>query len=433
MATDQLSGVYSPVPESLDENQVRLQAMARAVAGSRTKEGDKGADEEEDLLEEFKTRDPKRGFAGLRVVLGDHPILSSFLLFIPLGIASPFFDLPEWVVFTLNFFSILPMAWLIGKATEDLATRTGEALGALLNATFGNVVEMLLCIAGIRQDNIAVVQCTLVGSILSNMLLVMGSSFLWAGYNNPPPRRLTYSKVGAGAQSTLMLLSVLGLALPTVYAYLLPEDEAILDISRGCSTLLLVVYVQYLFFQLKTHKEAFETPAADEDDEEEEADMDVATATVVLAVCTVLTAFCTDCLIDSIKGTMEEFKISTEFIGVILLPIIGNAAEHYTAITVAGQNKMDLSLGVAVGSSCQMALMVTPFTVLVGWVLDKPMTLDFHPFQVTVLLLSVLLVANVLRDGESNWLEGSMLCTAYCAIALIYYFSDSLTMPAAVV
>lgn len=399
--------------------------MARAVSGS----GAPPKDDEDDLLEEFKPHDRNKGCAGFKFVIVNHPILSSFLVFIPLGIASTFCEWPKWVIFTLNFFSILPMAWLIGKSTEDLASHTGEALGALLNATFGNVVEMLLCIAGIRQGNIAVVQCTLVGSILSNMLLVMGTSFLWGGYNNPPPKRLTYSKVGAGAQSSLMLLAVLGLILPTVYNYLMPGEQAILDISRGCSTLLLLVYFQYLIFQLKTHRDAFETPDEEGSDEEEEADMDVPTSIVVLAICTVLTAFCSDLLIDSIRGTMDQFNISAEFIGVIILPIIGNAAEHYTAIVVAGQNKMDLSLGVAVGSSCQMALMVTPFTVLVGWVLDKPMSLDFHPFQVTVLLLAVLIVANVLKDGESNWLEGSMLCTAYCAIALIYYFSESMSLP----
>merc|ERR1712107_100143 len=132
----------------------------------------------------------------------------------------------------------------------------------------------------------------------------------------------------------------------------------------------------------------------------------------------------TEYLITSIQGTVHRWKVSKEFIGIVILPIIGNAAEHYTAIIVAGRDKMDLSLGIAVGSSCQMALLVTPFTVLVGWWCDRPMSLDFHPFQVTVLLCAVLIVANVLQDGSSNWLEGSMLATAYISIATIYYFED---------
>merc|ERR1711865_366791 len=145
---------------------------------------------------------------------------------------------------------------------------------------------------------------------------------------------------------------------------------------------------------------------------------------MVLATCTVLTAFCADYLIHSIRGAIISWNVSKEFIGIVVLPIIGNAAEHYTAIIVAYKDQMDLSLGVAVGSSCQMALLVTPFTVLVGWGCDRPMSLDFHPFQVTVLLCAVLIVANVLQDGSSNWLEGSMLTTAYASIAVIYYFED---------
>lgn len=313
------------------------------------------------------------------------------------------------------------MAWLIGKSTEDLAQFTGEAMGGLLNATFGNIVEMLLCVAGIRHDHIAVVQCTLVGSILSNLLLVLGSSFLWGGYNHPPAQK--FSIVGAGAQSSLLLLAVLGILLPTSYSLLVPGEQALLEISRGSSVLMLLIYVQYLVFQMYTHKDLFES--GEDGDDDEEGDMDCCTATVVLACCTVLTAACSEFLIQSIEGTIEAWDVSKEFIGIVVLPIIGNAAEHYTAIIVAGQNKMDLSLGVAVGSSCQMALFVTPFTVLVGWMMDKPMDLNFHPFQVTVLLISVLIVANVLKDGESNWLEGSMLCTAFFAIAMIYFCEDA--------
>merc|ERR1719230_1351394 len=148
-------------------------------------------------------------------------------------------------------------------------------------------------------------------------------------------------------------------------------------------------------------------------------------AAALLFVCTIVTAVCTKNLISSIEGTVDEWQVSKSFIGIILLPIIGNAAEHYTAIVVAGRNKMDLSLGVAVGSSCQIALLVTPLTGIMGWMVGKDMTLDFHPFQCTVLLMSVLIVSNVLQDGESNWLEGSMLCSAYMAIAMIYFFEGA--------
>merc|ERR1712178_341775 len=152
------------------------------------------------------------------------------------------------------------------------------------------------------------------------------------------------------------------------------------------------------------------------EDEEDEVDLSFWNAVLVLGGCTVLTSFCSEFLIGSLEGFMEAWKVSREFVGIIVLPIVGNAAEHWTAILSAYHGKTDLALGVAVGSSCQMALFVTPFTVLVGWVVSTPMTMDFHPFQAIVLLLSVLIVANMLKENEANWLIGSMLCTAYAAI-----------------
>jgi len=380
-------------------------------------------------------------------VIADHRFLSSLLIFIPFGFLSKWGGWTKVMVFTCNFMSILPMAWLIGKSTEDLGEVTSSTLAGLLNATFGNVVEMLLCVAGIRLNQLAVVKCTLVGSILSNLLLVMGTSFIVGGVRHKTQK---FQRIGASAQSSLMILAVLGITLPTMYSQLVPGEQAILDISRGCSVLLFFVYVQYLFFQLVTHQELFEAEAEakeeederkpltegedsppppsmqdqDDEEEEEEAVMSPLTGACVLATCTVLTTFCSEYLIDSIEETIEAWHVSKEFIGIVILPIIGNAAEHYTAILVAYKDEMDLSLGVAVGSSCQMALLVTPFTVLVGWWLNRPMSLDFHPFQATVLLLAVLIVSNVLQDGVSHWLEGSMLCTAYIAIAIIYYCED---------
>lgn len=317
------------------------------------------------------------------------------------------------------------MAWLIGKATEDMAAATGEVLGGLLNATFGNVVEMLLCINGIRQDQIVLIQCTLIGSILSNMLLVMGTAFLVGGARYHIQR---FSQISSSIQSSLMLLSVLGVVLPTMYSMLIPEGEAIGRISHGCAILLFAMYIQFLIFELWTHTEltsedekACKDQGDEGEDEEEEVDLSPKGAALVLGACTVLTAWCSDYLISSMEGTMISWKVSREFIGIVVLPIIGNAAEHWTAIVSAYHNKMDLSLGVAVGSSCQMALLVTPFTVLVGWFFNKPITLDFHPFQATVLLLAVLIVSNILKDGESTWFLGSMLCAAYVVIGLIYY------------
>jgi len=340
------------------------------------------------------------------------------------------------LVFTMNFMAILPMAWLIGKSTEDLAAPCGDVIGGLLNATFGNVVEMLLCIAGIRQKQIIVVQCTLVGSILSNLLLVLGTAFLWGGYWY---NTQTFNKAGAACQSSLMLLAVLTIVLPTVYSALVPGGIAILEVSRGISVLMFLMYFQYLYFQLVTHSHIFEPvkevkdennakrmksdgSKEDEEDDEETPSMTACTAAVVLGTLTIMTSMCAEYLIGSIEGTIKSWNVTPEFIGVIILPIIGNAAEHYSAIVVAGRKKMDLALNIACGSACQMAILVTPFTVLTGWAVGTDVTLDFHPFQASVLLLSVIVVANVLSDGAAYWLEGSMLFAAYIAIAMIYFF-----------
>eukprot|EP00439_Symbiodinium_sp_Y106_P082030 s162_g21.t1 len=328
-------------------------------------------------------------------------------------------------VFSFNFLAIIPLAWLIGKATEDVAARIGETAGGLLNATFGNVVEMLLCIAGIRNNEISVVQCTLLGSILSNLLLVMGCAFLFGGLYYPIQR---YNQAGAATQCSLMALSVFAIGLPTIYVNVLKQEsewEHMVEVSRWASVCLLGVYFAYLVFQLKTHASLFQDEGEGEGEEEEEPDLSPVTAAILLLVCTVVTSYATDALIEAIKGTIDEWKVSKEFIGIILLPIIGNAAEHYTAIKVAMQNKMDLSLGVAAGSSCQMALLVTPFTVLVGWCYGTEMTLNFHAFQLAVLLFSVFLVNSILNNGQSNWLEGYILLVTYFVVSLIYFFEGT--------
>jgi len=307
------------------------------------------------------------------------------------------------MIFASNFFAILPMAWLIGKATEDLSASTSEILAGLLNASFGNIVEMLLCINGIRQNQILLIQCTLIGSILSNMLLVMGTAFIVGGIHYKIQH---FSELSASMQTSLMLLSVLAISLPTLYCTLVPGNDSIEPISRGCAILLFVMYAQYLIFQLHTHseyiqeeesavknvKEGKHDAGTDEDDqdddsdEDDEVDLSPVNATILLAALTIFTAVCSDYLIASMQGFMDTWHVSREFIGVIVLPIIGNAAEH--------------------------------------WLVGTPMTLDFHPFQAMVLLLSVLIVSNILADKTSNWLVGSMLCAAYSAIALIYYKSS---------
>jgi len=367
---------------------------------------------------------PSNDCEGCLNIVRGQPILASMLVFVPIGIAAHVTEMAPPLVFGFNFLAIIPLAWLIGKSTEDVAASLGQTLGGLLNATFGNIVEMLLCIAGIRNNEVVVVQCTLLGSILSNLLLVLGTAFLVGGYFYPTQK---YSQEGAATQCSLLAMTVFAVGLPTLYANILDQEEErenMVEISRWSSVFLLFTYISYLYFQLGTHRALFEGDDAD-DEEEEGPDLSPGTAAIVLAIATVVTSFSTDFLLHAIKGTVSSWDVSQEFIGIILLPIIGNAAEHYTAITVAARDKMDLSLGVAAGSSCQMGLLVTPFTVIVGWVYGIEMTLNFHSFQLAVLLLAVFLTTNILSNGESNWLEGLMLLVTYLIVSLIYFFEGS--------
>jgi Ca2+:H+ antiporter len=364
--------------------------------------------------------EPKPEPGGMIGVLADKPFLTFLLIFIPIGFWAAHSGQPDMVIFTTNFCAVIPLAWLIGKATEDLAAVTGDVLGGLLNATFGNVVEMLLCIAGVRSGQLIVTQCTLIGSILSNLLLVMGCAFFLGGCFY---KVQVYSQAGASVQCSLLLLSTLAMGLPTGYGYLMQkedghDDDTVLLVSRNVSVLMLFMYAGFLYFQLRTHVFLFQ---AEGEEEEEVVDLSPVVATILLATATVVTSATTDQLILSIEGTVEAWGLSQEFIGIILLPIIGNAAEHYTAITTAVYNKMDLSLGVAVGSSCQMALLVTPFTVVMGWIFDQPMSLDFHPFQSFMLFFAVIICTSVLSNGQTNWLEGLMLLMAYVIVATIYF------------
>ncbi|CAK9012371.1 Vacuolar calcium ion transporter (High copy number undoes manganese protein 1) (Manganese resistance 1 protein) (Vacuolar Ca(2+)/H(+) exchanger) [Durusdinium trenchii] len=345
---------------------------------------------------------------------------------VPLGFVANAMQLQPAYIFFCNFLAIIPLAWIIGKSTEDLSTAVGQTMGGLLNASFGNLVEMLLCVSGIRRNQVVVVQCTLLGSILSN-LLVMGCAFFLGGLRYPVQK---FSQPGAATQCSLMALSVFTIGLPTLYAKILQESaefEHMLEVqrfapkvSRWASLFLLMTYAAYLYFQLGTHQALFDSG----EEEEEEPDLSPCFAAVVLAIATVLTSYSTDFLIDSIEGTVEKFDLSQEFIGIILLPIIGNAAEHYTAITVAMRNKMDLALGrrvsgcdqitaisVAAGSSCQMALL--------------DMSLDFHSFQLAVLFIAVFLTEGILNDGSSNWLEGLLLLVTYVILAILYFFEGA--------
>ncbi|KAI9288668.1 Sodium/calcium exchanger protein-domain-containing protein [Umbelopsis sp. AD052] len=388
--------------------------------------------------------------------------LNVLVVFIPVGIASHFMaakgSWPATIPFIFNFIAIVPLAKLLGFATEDLSLRVGEVLGGLLNATFGNAVELIVSIIALIQGLITVVQASMLGSILSNLLLVLGMCFFFGGIKY---KEQSFNVTAAQTSASLLFIATSSLLLPAAFygsAYGLSNESKanvtneILSISRATSIIMLIIYAAFLFFQLKTHKSFFlEAPkeagkfersnsrivrtdteaGADNlnegDEEEEEAPlMPLWMSIVLLAVITVLVAVCAEFLVDAITDVCEAWGVSQTFVGLVLLPIVGNAAEHVTAVTVAIKNKMDLALGVAVGSSMQIALLVTPLMVIIGWIIGQPMSLYFNLFETAVMVIAVLMVNYLIMDGKSNWLEGLMLFCVYIIIAIaIFYYPES--------
>ncbi|KAG7410347.1 Vacuolar calcium ion transporter [Fusarium oxysporum f. sp. raphani] len=365
------------------------------------------------------------------------------LVMVPLGIIAGKLGWSPTAVFTINFFAIIPLAAVLSFATEEISMKLGETLGGLLNATFGNAVELIVSIVALQRNEIELVQASMLGSILSNLLLVMGMGFLFGGIihrgESGNGREQVFSSATAQTTCSLMALSSASLVIPAALYAVLDQSgsdekvQSILTLSRGTAIILLLLYVLYLVFQLRTHSNLFDTENQNEDDEEgecEEPTLGPIAAIAVLVVTTVLVTLCAGYLVDSINDLVTTSGISRGFIGLILIPIVGNAAEHVTAVVVALRNKMDLAMGVAVGSSIQIALLVAPFLVIFGWIIGAEMTLHFETFQTVAFAVSVLVVTYTIQDGKSNYLEGAMLMGLYIIIALAFYATPSDIMDA---
>ncbi|KAI8061156.1 calcium/proton exchanger [Gongronella butleri] len=376
--------------------------------------------------------------------------INPLVIFIPFGIASHFVWSPT-ITFILNFIAIVPLAKLLGFATEDISLRTGEIIGGLLNASFGNAVELIISVISLTQNLVVVVQASMLGSILSNLLLVLGMCFWVGGYRF---KEQSFNVTAAQTSASLLFIATASLLLPAAfYGSTTSAEKAsvvnadILIISRSTSVILLVIYISYLWFQLRTHKHLFMEEAAieerkvirsysflsnndpeqaanmqEEDDDAEYPMMPLWMSIGLLLVITALVAVCAEFLVSAIEAVTKQWGITETFVGLILLPIVGNAAEHVTAVTVAYKNKMDLALGVAVGSSMQIALLVTPLMVIIGWGIGVDMSLYFNIYETAVMFIAVIMVNYLIMDGKSNWLEGFMLFAIYLIIAISFYY-----------
>jgi Ca2+:H+ antiporter len=351
-------------------------------------------------------------------------IFTVLLLFIPISLAAHFLEWGDLIVFITAALAILPLAAWMGTATEEITVVVGPGIGGFLNATFGNATELIIALVALNAGLIDVVKASITGSIISNLLLVMGLSMLLGGIRY---KEQTFESVIARVNASSMNLAVIAILLPTAmnYTSIGISEKTVQNLSLAVAVVLILVYGLTLLFSMKTHAYLYEVGVADIEEEEEAVvhkKPNVWLWSGVLLVCTLLVAFESELLVGSLEVATSQLGLSALFTGVILVPIIGNAAEHATAVTVAMKNKMDLAMSVAVGSSMQIALFVAPVLVIAGWVIGQPMDLDFNPFELVAVAVSVLIANSISSDGKSNWLEGTLLLAAYTVLGFAFYF-----------
>jgi Ca2+:H+ antiporter len=355
-------------------------------------------------------------------------IFLGLLLFVPISLAAHWLHWGALAVFVTAGLAILPLAAWMGTATEEIAVVLGPTLGGLLNATFGNATELIIAVIALNAGLIEVVKASLTGSIIGNLLLVMGLAMFLGGLRF---KEQTFPPVVARVNASLMNLAVIAILLPTAVHFTTPKIQPLQlqKLSVTISCVLIAVYGLTLFFSMKTHSYLYDLGIAENEENSTHGDPfgqkhlpNLKLWVGVLLAATVAVAIESELLVESLEVATEQLGLTALFTGVIVLPIIGNAAEHATAVTVAMKNKMDLSVSVAMGSSLQIALFVAPALVLYGWAVGQPMDLNFNPFELVAVVVSVLIANSISSDGQSNWLEGMLLLAAYFVLGLAFYF-----------
>jgi Ca2+:H+ antiporter len=352
-------------------------------------------------------------------------------VFIPGAIALELAHADPVLVFGAAALGVIPCAAVMGEATEAIASRTGPGIGGLLNVTFGNAPELIIAFFALIEGLQEVVKASIVGSIIGNILLVMGAAMLVGGL---PREKQTFSRTAANAQSAMLVLALAALIFPAIFQLIhgggLPGvGEERVDfgsdlekLSLGVALVLLASYVAGLVFSLKTHRAVFNP--YDEAAEEETHHWSVRQAAIYLALSAVAVGVMSEILVGSISEASDDIGLSEFFVGVFVVAIVGNAAEHWVAVLVAAKDKMDLAVNIAIGSSAQIALFVAPILVLLSFVFGPdPMALVFNGYEIGALLFAVLIANLVTQEGESNWFEGVQLLALYAVLGLVFYFA----------
>lgn len=351
-------------------------------------------------------------------------IFTALLIFIPISIAAELLHWGELTVFITACLAILPLAAWMGTATEEIAVVVGPSIGGLLNATFGNATELIIALVALKAGAINVVKASLTGSIIGNLLLVMGFSMLLGGIRF---KEQTFQPTVARINASAMNLAVIAILMPSAVDFTSAgvSQPVMQRLSIVVAVALIAVYILTLFFSMKTHSYLYDVGVASEEEggfTEEGKKPNLWLWVGVLLVVTLLVAIESELLVGALEEATQQLGLTELFTGIILLPIIGNAAEHATAVVVAMKNKMDLAVSVALGSSLQIALFVAPVLVIAGWFFGQPMDLDFNAFELVAVGVAVLIANSVSSDGQSNWLEGTLLLATYFVIGAAFFF-----------
>lgn len=345
------------------------------------------------------------------------------LIFIPLTVALEHIGhVSAPVLFFMAAVAIIPIAALIVRATEQIATRTGDAVGGLLNATFGNAPELIIALVALKAGYLEMVRASLVGAILANLLLALGVAFLTGGIRFHDQR---FNPTAARAYSTMMFLAAVSMTVPSAFSRVLAPNEVIRQeqlLNIGIAILLLLAYGLYILFSLKTHSSAFASLDTDQDSSHHGEQWGVARAVISLLAASVFAAWMSEILVGAAEETGKALGMSQVFIGIVFVAVVGGAAESGSAVAMAQKNKMDLSVGIALGSCIQIALFVAPLLVLASYfIAPHPLELAFSRAEIGSLFMAVLIGAMVCGDGQSNWYKGVQLITVYAIIALMFY------------
>jgi Ca2+:H+ antiporter len=353
----------------------------------------------------------------MRQWLGLNTPLSIMLVFIPVAIGAELAHADPLLRFVTSAIGVVPLAGMIGEATEALAGKTGPRLGGLLNATLGNAAELIIALAALREGLIDLVLASITGSILGNLLLVLGAALLLGGMRHGVQR---FNRMHAGLDATLLILSVIALGIPSLFNFAIePNFASVEGLSIGASIAMLAMYAAAIAYSLTARSHEGDPIAREA---HPLSGWSTRQALIVLTIAVGLIVILSEILVGSVEPVTQALRLSEFFLGIILVPIVGNVAEHLVAVQVALKDKMDLSLSIAVGSSLQIALFVAPALVFLSLLVGHPLKLEFTSFELAAVAAASAIAAFVSLDGESNWLEGAMLLVVYVILALAFFF-----------